>query len=455
MSDRRALWLAYAGLLAVSLFFLIRPLLLDPGNAYRPRLVPGVTYAYSFVVVAAFIPYSIAAWASRRGVSVRAAAMAGGVLHLIVLFAPLTQSQDLYAYLFYGKVWSVHGANPYTTLPLSFPSDPWFPWMQWRDVGSVYGPFWTMVTGGVARLAGSSLAAGYVLIKLIVLGLGVAGTLGIVRASQLRGRAGGREVLLGLWNPLVIVALSLGGHADVAVVAAVVWALIADRRGRPLLATLALTAAWLVKPYAGVVLLVYLLALARRRLRGAMAAVGVAGGVTVLAWLPFWRGSETLSALATVGAKASASLAGQAQLLLGAMLEEDLARVLVRVAGVMILLGVIAVGSRRSGFPEDPWPLCAAAFVAYALVTPWLLYWHLTGPLALALVAGSSALRAGTLTFSGTAMLTASLGGSAWGRALQTVLRYAPPLAAGLRAGKQTGTGGIPPRSHRPQRSSA
>lgn len=448
------LWLAFGGLVAFSSFFLVRPFL-DAADAYRPRLVPGITYAYSFLVVAAFAPYAIAAWASRDEVSFRAAAISGGALHLIVLLAPLTQSQDLYAYLFYGKMWAVHGANPYAVLPLAFSSDPWFPWVQWTDQASVYGPMWTLVTGGIARLAGGSLAAGFVLMKLVVLAFGAANVLAIARVSKLRAASRGRAELLVLWNPLVIVSLPLGGHADVAVVAAVLWAIVADRRRRPLLATLALTAAWLIKPYAGVVLLVYLLALARRRLGTAAQASLVAAAATTLAWLPFWKGPSTLSGLAEIAGRASASLGGQLQLLLEGALGEDAAATTVRIAGAAVVLAVIVVLAGRRGFAEDPWPAAAGAFLAYVAVTPWFLYWHLMGPLALAAVAGSPAVRAAGFAFSGTAMLTASFGAAPWGRAVQASLRYGIPAVAAVRAARPPGTAGTPPRSPRPTRSSA
>jgi hypothetical protein len=417
--------------------------------------VPGITFAYSFLVVAAFVPYAVAAWATRGGISLRAAAISGGTLHMIVLLAPLTQSQDLYAYLFYGKMWAVHGASPYATLPLAFASDAWFPWMQWADQTSVYGPLWTLVSGGVARVAGDSLAAGYAVMKLVILALGVASLVGIARASEARGAAPGRNVLLGLWNPLVIVALPLGGHADVAVVAAVLWAIVAHRREHPLLATLALTAASLVKAYAGVVLLVYLVALARRSIRTAALATFTAAATTALAWLPFWKGLSTLSGLAEVAGRTSASLGGQLQLLLEGPLDHEAASASVRIAGAAIVLAAIVLLARRPGFAADPWPAAAAAFLAYVAVTPWFLYWHLMGPLALAVVAGSAVVRVTALTFSGTAMLTASFGGRWWGRLLQTALRYGIPAAAGVRAATRQGTAGTRRRSPPRTRSSA
>ena len=445
-----ALLLGFLGLLAFALFFLIRPFL-DAAPAYRPR-PPGTTYAYSYLVVAAFIPYALAAWAARREVSVSWALAGTGIIHLVVLFAALTQSQDLYAYLFYGKMWAAHGANPYVDLPLLFSGDPWFPWMRWPDQVTVYGPVWTLLTGGVAALSGGSLPLAFALTKGLVLAFGVAAVSGIVAAARVRGEDAGRALLLVGWNPLVIVSLPLGGHADVAVAAALLWALVEDRRGRPLVATLLLTGATLVKAYAGVVLVVYLIALFRRR-RSWLPAAATSLGVAALAYIPFWEGTATLSGLGEIGSRASASLGGSVQLLLANLLGGEPAVWVVRLLGIGVLAGVIVVATRRRGFADDPWPAAAAAFAAYIAVTPWFLYWHLAGPLALAAVAGSAPLRAATYTFSGTAMITASFGATWWGRIVQTTLRYGPPAAAftfGRR--RERGTS---PRWPRPQRSSA
>jgi hypothetical protein len=440
----RLLLVGLAGLLAFDLFFLVRPLL-EAAPAYRPRPA-GTTYAYSFLVVAAFAPYALAVRAAGSRVPVRWALAGTAILHALVLPAALTQSQDLYAYLFYGKMWAAHGANPFVDLPLRFASDTWFPWMRWPDQVSVYGPLWTILTGGVAALSSGSLAAAFALSKAVLGFFGVATVLGVIRAARDRGVPPGQALLMGAWNPLVIVSLPLGGHADVAVTAAWAWAMVADRRGRTTTAALLLTAATLVKAYAGVVLLVYLLALARRR-----AGVGRAAAATVvlavLAYAPFWEGWQTFSGLAEIGGRASASLGGGVQLLLGTVVSESSAGWVVRALGLAVIALVIARGAAADGFPADPWPAATAAFVAYLVVTPWFLYWHFVGALVLAVLAASRPLRAGTMAFSGTAMLTASFGSTWWGRVVQTSLRYGIPGAAFTLARREEA--GTLPRSPR------
>src|SRR5207245_2073510 len=92
-------------------------------------------------------------WAWRRGSRVSVRWLLGGaiLLHILVLFAPLPQSQDFYQYLFYGRMQAAHGANPYLLQPSTFWADNWFPWIRWSDQTSVYGPVWMLVTWGVAK----------------------------------------------------------------------------------------------------------------------------------------------------------------------------------------------------------------------------------------------------------------------------------------------------------------
>ena len=424
-----ALFLSFVALLAFALFFLVPPFL-DAAPAYRPR-PSGTTYAYSFLVVAAFLPYAGAVWASRRGLSLRTALTGAAVLHLVLLPAALTQSQDVYAYLFYGKMWAVHGANPVAELPLRFGSDPWFAWMRWPDQPSVYGPLWTMLTGGIARLSGESLMGALLLVKAAVVGLTTVAVAGLVREAQARGIDPGRVVVLFAWNPVVLVSLPLGGHADAAVAACWGWAALQDRRGRTVTAALLLAAAALVKAYAAIALVVYLVALIRRRAGWVRAGVAAAG-LAVLSYLPFLAGERTLAGLVRAADEASASLGGGVEMLLRAFLPEDLAAGIVLVAGLAVIVTVITVSASREGFADDPWPAVSAAFLTYVAVTPWFLYWHQVGLLAVAAVAASGPVRAAAYAFSGTSMLTASFDGSPWGRTVQTALRYGVPAGAYL-----------------------
>src|SRR5204863_9589605 len=110
-----ATWLIllFAGGVGLSLYFLIAPTLghHDPGY-YRPRQYP-FTYGYNRPLLLLFVPYGLALVAWRRGARVRLGWLLGGaaVVHLMLLFAPLPQSQDLYQYLFYGRMQLFHPSS--------------------------------------------------------------------------------------------------------------------------------------------------------------------------------------------------------------------------------------------------------------------------------------------------------------------------------------------------------
>src|SRR5437588_5874332 len=238
------LGLLFVGCATLGAWFLIHPALV--GDRYYSVGFNRNTYEYSRQILPLFIPYAIALWAWRRGSRVPVRWLLGGaiLLHILVLFAPLPQSQDFYQYLFYGRMQAAHGANPYLVGPAAFWADQWFPWIRWSQQTSVYGPIWMLIAWGVAKVAGSNLALGFVLFKLVVLALDLSVMALIATAAKGRsdpGQAAGFGLLAFAWNPLVLITVPLAGSADVALAAAIVGAILARRRGRTGLATVLLT----------------------------------------------------------------------------------------------------------------------------------------------------------------------------------------------------------------------
>jgi len=187
--------------------------LLGPAITHRvPYYVVGynrTSYEYMRQLLVLFVPYGLAllAWHRGRRVPLWTLIVGAAVLHLIVLFAPLPQSQDFYQYLFYGRMQAAHGANPYLIAPATFWADPWFAWIRWSNQTSVYGPAWMLVTWGVAKAAGLSLARAFVSLKLVILGLDLAVMWMIVRAARDRPdpeHAAGWGILAYAWNPLIL-----------------------------------------------------------------------------------------------------------------------------------------------------------------------------------------------------------------------------------------------------------
>jgi len=436
------LWIVvlFVGCAALGTWFLIGPLLGD--TPYYRVGHNRTAFWYSRPILLLFVPYGLALFAWQRGARAPLWALVGGavLLHLLVLLAPPPQSQDVYQYLFYGRMQAVHGANPYVVNPSELWADPWFPWIQWNNQPSVYGPAWILVSTAVVKVAGSSLALAYVLQKLVVLALDVAVVamiLALAKHRPDRAGAAGWGLLVYAWNPLILITVPLAGSADVAVGAAFLGALLARRHGRNGLATTLLALAGLVKLYAAVGLVLHLVLLARKRGAGlAFQHASASAAIVAFAYAPFWAGWDTFRGLVRAASLTNQSLVGTIERVvvtpvLRAFEYEAAPRdaeILVRVIAGALLLAVMAWAVRKVRDEQTLWEATVGVLVAYVLLTPWFLYWYLVGPLLLVAVLPRNRLTYPILTFSATALITAWLHPPWLGWSMLALLRYGPPL---------------------------
>lgn len=216
----------------------------------------------------------------RRSLSVGVVLVASGALLLGSAIAPARSSDDLWAYSMYGRAIVEHRSNPYVHPPSDFPGDPLLEHVNpyWRGTTARYGPVFIGITAGVAvftgdhplptRLAYQLLAALAVFIALVL----------IAR----RTRSPAAVAVVGL-NPVTAYVVVNGGHNDALIGLAVLGGVLLATRDRHTSATLAFTAAALIKATAGLAVVAYLAWLAYRRSPGvALRAAGLAAGVTVL-----------------------------------------------------------------------------------------------------------------------------------------------------------------------------
>jgi len=431
---------------ALTVFFLLAPTISNHPY-YGPRSASG--YSYWYLVAAAFAPYAWAIHSYRRGhrPSVRLLLVAAASLYVALIPAPALQSQDLYQSLLYGKM-ALAGHNPYVVYAASL-QDPWRAWTLWDNTLSVYGPAWTILTTGIAKVSGGNLTAAFLLIKGVTAALALGATWALARVASSHDQRQGHEpsgissdpglaVLAFAFNPMVLFSVGVGAHSDIAVAAAIAGAVLAEQKGRPGLTTLLLSMASLMKGYAALVLVAWLICLVRRRdVRAAIAHSMFAAALAVLDYLPYWEGSKTFGGVTQIGRAASTSLSGTVIRLASGHPSDAFAAgstaagTVVRTAVILLLaLAVVAV-LRSPRTRDEPWRAGALLFGAYVLLTPWFLYWHLVALVALATIVSDRAVARGTLTFSGTSLFVGS-GGVAAGLALQAVLRYAPALVAAM-----------------------
>ena len=160
---------------------------------------------------------------------------AGATFLAVNFFSPVMLSTDVHAYAFYGRLVSHYKMDAYSaSIPDSLASDPFLVLFGRGYVGSVYGPLWTLISAGITRLGGDSVAAVVLLFRGISAAAVLAGTWFICRILR-RVSPGqvAQGMVLFLWNPLVILESAMSGHNDTVMAALLlfgIWLHVNERK---------------------------------------------------------------------------------------------------------------------------------------------------------------------------------------------------------------------------------
>jgi Glycosyltransferase family 87 len=259
--------LAALGLVAVSVAATSVVVLFEPSLGAYPLLV---------VLVVAFgaLALVLALGSLRRWLGIGAVLTISGGLLLGSALAPARSSDDLWAYGMYGRIVVHHHESPYVHPPSDFPDDPLFDHVNpyWADTTARYGPVFIGVTAAVAAVAGDHPLPTRIAFQMIA---AVAVFIALVLIAR-RVRSAAAVATVGL-NPVTVYMVVNAGHNDALVGLGILAGVLLATRERHTLATLAFTAAALVKATAGLALLAYLAWLAYRRgPRAIVRPVGVA-----------------------------------------------------------------------------------------------------------------------------------------------------------------------------------
>jgi hypothetical protein len=420
----------------------------SPENSSQP-------YRDALWLLVLFVPYAWVLWAHHHGAAYRKRTVwtvFAVVAAPLVLASPI-QSHDVFQYLVYGHMQVSHGLNPYVFAPDALPGDPWVAWASWQHAPSVYGPGWTLLVAGLVMLAGPHPVGSLLLVKVMTLACVVLAGLGLTRL-----RSGWRDGLVGdpvghligfALNPLVLTAGILGAHADVALAACFAWAMVYDQRRRPVVALVLLGVACLVKAYAVIALVAYVVVLWRRGERRRLGAgLGVVAALAVVTSWPYWQGLATLKPLLSTGDHASASLAGfvqEADAWLLARLGVDHASVIadasVRIVSVVGLAALAFWVLVRAPARRQPWWAASLLLGAFFVVSPWFLPWYLLGLLVLVLPLAHPPVRRAVIVATASMVVVLPLAGDL----VQTVVRYLPPVVAARWRPRVAGPAGMTP----------
>jgi glycosyl transferase family 87 len=198
------------------------------------------------LLVLAFAAYLAALVLCRRATpALRAVVVVAFAIQLIPLAGPLLISTDAWTYWEYGRIAAVHDGDPYVDTPNEFPDDPAYDkaGVDWRDTTSVYGPAFTLISEGVALVAGSSAAAAAWIFKV----LAALGVLACMLLAARLARAKAYAAALVGWNPLFAIHFAGGGHNDSVLIALTLGALALAASGRKQAAGAAWALAVLIK----------------------------------------------------------------------------------------------------------------------------------------------------------------------------------------------------------------
>ncbi|HEX6458319.1 MAG TPA: glycosyltransferase 87 family protein [Thermoleophilaceae bacterium] len=214
------------------------------------------------------------------------AAITGAVV-MVVLFtvAPPLFSTDIFNYVAYARMGTLHHINPYVYGPAAIGGDPSVPLSGriWMHTPTAYGPLFTLVSYAFVPLG----VAGTMWALKGLVGVAALGCAALVWLCA--RRLGVRPVpamLFFVLNPLLLVYAVGGGHNDVLMALPLLAGAFLILDGKPELGGAALAAAIAIKVTAGVVL-PFVLVASSQRWRVLAGAAVTAAVVAVLAFAAF------------------------------------------------------------------------------------------------------------------------------------------------------------------------
>ncbi len=316
---------------------------------------------------------------------------------LCLTFFAITQSIDGYYYVFFGRLFGIHGIDPYVLpAPLTVPDKilaQEYPLLHNPPFPDPYGPGFTLLAGVVGRLeAGANLWWQLWTWRVVSLASAVAILAAVDRMLRQTTREDRmRRVAIVAFHPLMLYESGAGGHNDFLMVAAAAWsyALVDDL---PLIAGLLLGAAIAIKYFAAVLLPFIVIRAARKSAVAASVIVVLAALVPVLCFHPFNFGATGQATLVKVGSSLSMSLTWLLSLPLFAVNASALTLRLVQltvVAGFALITLVSLLRYAKAQRNREVIRAIAALIWSLPAMHPWYAAW----------IAPASAARSGWGTY--------------------------------------------------------
>jgi alpha-1,6-mannosyltransferase len=175
-----------------------------PGSSHA------LSYGLSVLVITMLIAYGTVVLAAPT-IPARTAWLVVVALHVILVMSPPLQLNDVFNYLGYARLGSLHGLGPYTHVIAQEIHDPVYRMATWHHLHSPYGPLFTAAT---YLLPLGSLALSYWLLKVATVLASLAFLAIVWRCAVRLGRDPRTVLLFVACNPIYLIYAVGGFHND-------------------------------------------------------------------------------------------------------------------------------------------------------------------------------------------------------------------------------------------------
>lgn len=232
----------------------------------------------------------------------------GAILFGITLLClPALFSNEVYSYIFSGRMLNIYHVNPMNTVPAQFPQDPYLTWISQPNVANIHGSLWLMIASLLIGVSNSPVATLLLFKGLALLSHLINCTLIWVILGKLAPERRLLGTLLYAWNPLALIELAGNGHNDgvlICLLLLATWLYVQQKGGWYDIAAVVLLGLAISVNVIGLLFAPFFIWFSQRREDTIMHATWgfcwrtmLALAVLFATYLPFWHGGSTFVAI--------------------------------------------------------------------------------------------------------------------------------------------------------------
>lgn len=274
----------------VYLFLLAESLILGSLDLHNDQHMHLVVVSLLILFVGYFLTYHILDW---QKISIKAIIFVTCVFHLTFLFVPGLSSSDLYSYIFTTRIQPIFEENPYFVPYNNFPQDILYKKLEtvWANHTTLYGPLFLHLGGLLNKVGQNNLAFLVLAFKSLFTGANLVSAFLIYKISKSK-----KALFLFAANPLVVFELSGNSHTESLTILFLLISIYFLYRW-PVAGFVSFTTSVLVKYYSALFLPFYLIKIKREGIKPLILSLLIGALLTIVAYLPFWRGLENFDYL--------------------------------------------------------------------------------------------------------------------------------------------------------------